>query len=600
MRKLFLPALLIVFSSFAFSQQNLPSQLKGNWLNAADSIEWLYSFQPGFAVCETLFWEYKTINRNGNEYKLLLASGKEEKLLSVKVIDNTSLQITAEGKSPIRCTNQKARKPDFRNYDTQEFKEPILVDDTATISGFIEDYDPTIFSKTGSVEYYSVLSHFEDNSKTEFKIQPDGRFMLKFRMFNPQNVWLSIDGSTQTTVFAKPGKTHMVCFNKLLKGVTVDSRKWKEISDWQVNHYMGEYGLLSEELLLLEKYFYYAIIPVQERVNSRENMQQLEYESWRLHTYEKEISGLDSLGNAMNCSAKARQVMNKTALFQLLENLLGYPFKNAESFQLSQKYIDRLPVIDSPSEQNLLTSQYVFYINYLDFVMEANTAPQRNYSEQLIQQYDYVMDKFNSDLTGQMYAAYQILLIHNSIGLDSVLVEWAKQRITNPVLINYLLEAKKAKEELKLKYSAYDSGTLFIDSIASDKNSDAFFMEILKKFEGKVVYIDFWADWCSPCRAEFEPAIKLKQDYADKDIVFLYLGISCKKNLWEAMIKEKQIEGYHYWLNKDQGQVMYKKFNFNGIPHFLLVDKNGAIMDSDAPRTSSKVEIRAVLDGLLK
>jgi len=45
---------------------------------------------------------------------------------------------------------------------------------------------------------------------------------------------------------------------------------------------------------------------------------------------------------------------------------------------------------------------------------------------------------------------------------------------------------------------------------------------------------------------------------------------------------------------------MYKKFNFNGIPHFLLVDKNGAIMDSDAPRTSSKVEIRAVLDGLLK
>ncbi len=105
-----------------------------------------------------------------------------------------------------------------------------------------------------------------------------------------------------------------------------------------------------------------------------------------------------------------------------------------------------------------------------------------------------------------------------------------------------------------------------------------FFTTILKKFEGKVVYIDFWADWCSPCRAEFEPAAKLKQDYAGKDIVFLYFGISCKKNLWEEMIKEKQLEGYHYWLNKDQGKVLSRKFDITGIPNFVLVDKTGIVL----------------------
>lgn len=66
------------------------------------------------------------------------------------------------------------------------------------------------------------------------------------------------------------------------------------------------------------------------------------------------------------------------------------------------------------------------------------------------------------------------------------------------------------------------------------------------------------------------------------------------------MIKEKQIEGYHYWLNSDQGKFMYKKFNFNGIPHFLLVDKTGKIQDGETPKPSSKAEIRERLDMMLK
>jgi thiol-disulfide isomerase/thioredoxin len=680
MKKLFATILTLQLCIAAFSQQNFPFDLKGNWLNAADSIEWLYSFQPGFAVCETQFWEYKSITRQGNEYNLHLVNGKENKLLSVKLIDSTSLQITVQGKTPTLCTNQKARKPNFRNYDTLEFKEPILVDDTATIIGFIEDYDPEIFSKTGSVEYYSFFSGAEDDSKTEFQIQPDGRFSLKFRMFNPQNIWFSIDGSTQTTCFAKPGETLMICFNKLLRDVTVDDRKWKVINDWQINHYMGKTGLLSEELILLQKYFYYSVIPVQERLTSREVMQQLKYQSWRKQVYEKEIYGLDSLENAMNCSAKARQVMSKTALFQNLEDLLEYPFKNPASFQLSQKYIDRLPAIESSSELNILTSEYKYYINYLGFyfrvqivggiyvdryienmnyyakfvtdpddlkiisdwtnfysvytwpefmdrdeltdrvndslLMQRNNnfyntmmsiankyegmAPTRNFAELWVKEFDFVMHKFNSDLTGQIYAAYHMLLLQHSGGFDPIVIDWAKQNITNPLLINYLLETRKEKEEIKLKYDEYAAGTHFIDSIASDKNSDAFFSEILKRFEGKVVYIDFWADWCSPCRAEFEPAAKLKQEYAGKDIVFLYFGISCRKNLWENMIKEKQVEGYHFWLNKDQGDVMYKKFNFKGIPYFVLIDKNGKIQEGEAPRPSSKIAVRERLDELLK
>jgi hypothetical protein len=66
------------------------------------------------------------------------------------------------------------------------------------------------------------------------------------------------------------------------------------------------------------------------------------------------------------------------------------------------------------------------------------------------------------------------------------------------------------------------------------------------------------------------------------------------------MIKEKQLEGYHYWLNYDQGSVLQGKFNFKGIPHFVLIDKTGKIQEGEAPKPSSKAEIRERLDVLLR
>ena len=679
MKKSFAIILSLQLCITAFSQQNLPAELKGNWLNATNSIEWLYSFQPKFAVFETKFWEYKTITRKGNDYKLQLLSGKEKKLLTVKVIDSTSLLIALDGKTPIRCTNCKARKPDFRNYDTLEFKEPILVDDTATIIGFIEDYDTVVFSGTGKINYYSVLTGFRKGAETEFVIQPDGRFVAKFRMFNPQNVWLKIEGSTQTTVFAKPGETLCISFNKLLKEVTADDRKWEGVDEWQINHTMGKFGLLSEELVLLES-FVIGRDPKNLIRNNMRDMPQLAYQKWRKQWYVHETHFLDSLYQTMNSSAKARQVMNISEELSLIEDLLVYPFESGTFGQFSQKYIDGVPKSSYSPELNLLYSDYEAYIMYwvnfysmqslgglypstikayMDFfarhtsdtadlkiindwkatyaeyswpelydrlepddrqndslLIKNNNSYRNSYFKMtqkygsivsenfrdslFINEFNFVLDVYNSDLTGQMYCMYNLQQFQELKSLNANYIKWAKQHITSPVLLNYLLETNKAKEDLVKKYSTYAAGTHFIDSIACDKNSDAFFTTILKKFEGKVVYIDFWADWCSPCRAEFEPAAKLKQEYAGKDIVFLYFGISCRKNLWEEMIKQKQVEGYHYWLNKDQGDVMYKKFNFKGIPYFVLIDKTGKIQEGEAPRPSSKIAVRERLDELLK
>ena len=42
--------------------------------------------------------------------------------------------------------------------------------------------------------------------------------------------------------------------------------------------------------------------------------------------------------------------------------------------------------------------------------------------------------------------------------------------------------------------------------------------EAIKKFKGKVVVVDFWADYCVPCKREFPKLVGLNRDYAKKGL----------------------------------------------------------------------------------
>lgn len=123
----------------------------------------------------------------------------------------------------------------------------------------------------------------------------------------------------------------------------------------------------------------------------------------------------------------------------------------------------------------------------------------------------------------------------------------------------------------------------------------------LSDFKGKYVYIDVWATWCGPCRAEIPSLQKVEEKFKDKKIAFVSISVDVDKDFekWKAFVKEKNLGGTQVFADKNWASDFIKSFNINSIPRFILIDPSGNVVDADAQRPSSP-KLTEQLDGLLK
>ena len=165
----------------------------------------------------------------------------------------------------------------------------------------------------------------------------------------------------------------------------------------------------------------------------------------------------------------------------------------------------------------------------------------------------------------------------------------------------------KKDNEMRMKYLQKNYAANLSKSKLNNTMSPSFEYENhkggktkLEDLKGKYVYIDVWATWCGPCRAEI-PALKIVEEkYHGKNIEFVSISIDAAKDhdKWENFVTDKSLGGVQLFADKDWNSDFMKSYGVTSIPRFILIDPNGKIVKSDAARPSDS-KLKEELDKLL-
>jgi thiol-disulfide isomerase/thioredoxin len=175
-----------------------------------------------------------------------------------------------------------------------------------------------------------------------------------------------------------------------------------------------------------------------------------------------------------------------------------------------------------------------------------------------------------------------------------------KSTVKTPFIADYLVKmSDDMQKEIDKKLAANKNKTGYVINETPKTEGDKIFDAIMEKYRGKVVFVDFWATWCSPCRSGIENMKPLKEEMKDKDVVFVYItNPGSPTDTWNMMVPD--IKGEHYRINQDEWNNMSSKFNITGIPHYVLVDKTGKVVLDKIFFASSTGEFKKLIEEQLK
>lgn len=146
-----------------------------------------------------------------------------------------------------------------------------------------------------------------------------------------------------------------------------------------------------------------------------------------------------------------------------------------------------------------------------------------------------------------------------------------------------VVDAQKGNQE-KLNKTNRNIGTL--SNLIND--NELTFEEVLKSHKGKIVLVDFWASWCSPCRKEMPFLNELKSKFNEKEFKVIEISIDKDYSAWVRASKQENLlnEENNYIISNWEKSSLYMNYSIKTIPRYLLFGKDGKIIDEDAPRPS--------------
>lgn len=260
---------------------------------------------------------------------------------------------------------------------------------------------------------------------------------------------------------------------------------------------------------------------------------------------------------------------------------MGYAMmhEGEKTFTPTKEYYDLLRELVVEREELMDVSSYRAFIQHaIPVLLEEQGETFASGYERALATIKYIQKNFKSELMRQnMIRTLAIDCIHNwGIRKTAEVQNIVNAYVTNP----------RYKAEYEATYAENDptaKGNKSPDFTAVDLEGNSY---SLKDFRGKYLYIDLWATWCNPCRAELPHLKALEEKLTGRNITFLSLSVDKKKSDWEAVAKSGVLSGKVLWLGHESDFL--EAYAVEGIPRFILLDPKGRIVNAEMLRPSSK------------
>jgi thiol-disulfide isomerase/thioredoxin len=120
----------------------------------------------------------------------------------------------------------------------------------------------------------------------------------------------------------------------------------------------------------------------------------------------------------------------------------------------------------------------------------------------------------------------------------------------------------------------------------------------LDKLKGKVVYVDFWASWCGPCRRSFPWMGEMQRKFGDQGFTVVAVNVDKKR---EDAAKFLAVTPGAFTIVYDPAGSVATAYDVKGMPSSYLVDRTGRIVAVDSgfrddAKAAWEARIKSALD----
>lgn len=244
-------------------------------------------------------------------------------------------------------------------------------------------------------------------------------------------------------------------------------------------------------------------------------------------------------------------------------------------------YYDFIDSININSKTTIITENYFHYLSdlmsYQRSVKEIEPDSLKNLDKvkgdfSPIYEFISVLDQPAQEL----YSLYYYFFMAKLKPQYTELLDSLKQIITTSEYKNLIDSIGIAQFEIP-KYFAAPNFYL--------QDTDSEFRK-LKEFRGKVVLLNFWSTNCIPCLKVFPFEDTLANKLKNEDFQLINICLNSDEDIWRKKVAT-HTEVLQLFAKGNWNNILKDSYKIYGYPKFMLVDKNGLIINANAPRPSN-------------